>query len=581
MLENTVAIFETAFGVAQRCEPAGRAIEDIDPHDGLADVLPIRADILNRGRARRSRNSREAFDPRPPFCDRHGDKLVPRLGGGGRHRAVGCLDTAKIEMKDETMEAFIADQHIAAAGQNEQRLTIRLRPFDGVAHFLDAARVREEFRRSADAERREGGQGDIAPHARQHGGTKYCSIVAVLRPTAIYAALLAATCLVVFAPAYSAGITNWDDDVYLRAPASLTTYVMGNYHPLTMLSYAISGRNPAVLHATNVALHAITAVLLFFLLLELTASQFPAFVGALIWAIHPLRVESVVWISERKDVLCGLFYVAALIAYVRKKFWLTLAFFILALLSKGMAVSFPLALVAIDFLQRRRITLRDKIPFFALSILFGAIGYAAQRVTTEFAEKPLPLSAIEKALFSFRAIFFYLGKLVFLVKLSAFYRYPNAITLADWIAPLLLVILGLFAMRVRSLAFAYFFFIATIAVILSRVIGEGSRMTMLIAIVAAALGVMTFERSKVWHDSVSLWSSVIEYDPHVALPYNARGVALAQQGHNAAALRDLNAAIEIDSCYAMALRNRIVVENRLGDAAGVARDRDRLSRCQR
>ena len=410
----------------------------------------------------------------------------------------------------------------------------------------------------------------------------------------------------VFAPAYSAGITNWDDDIYLRTPV-FTTYVMGNFHPLTMLSFAISGRNPIGLHATNVVLHAITAILLFFLIVELSGSQFPAFVGALIWAIHPLRVESVVWIAERKDVLCGLFYVAALIAYVRKKFWLTFAFFVLALLSKGMAVSFPLALIAIDFLQRRRITLRDKIPFFALSVLFGAIGYAAQRVTSEFAEGPPQLSLIEKVLFSFRAIFFYLGQSIFPVRLSAFYPYPNSITLADWMAPLLLVILGIFAMRIRSLAFAYFFFIATIAVtlpmfsvgrtiaadrytyipsmafavILSRAVGEGSRMTIVVAIIAAALGVATFERSKIWHDSVALWSSVIEYDPHIALPYDARGVALAQRGDNAAALRDLNAAIAIDPCYAMALRNRIVVENRLGDAAGVARDRDRLSRCQR
>lgn len=422
-----------------------------------------------------------------------------------------------------------------------------------------------------------------------------------MRRNAIYAALLTATCLVVFAPAYTAGITNWDDDIYLRTPV-LTPYVMGNFHPLTMISYAISGRNPVVLHATNVALHALTAVLLFFLLMELGAAQFPAFVGALIWAIHPLRVESVVWIAERKDVLCGLFYVAALLAYVRKNFWLTLVFFVLALLSKGTAVSFPLALIAVDFLQRRRITLRDKIPFFALSILFGAIGYVAQRVPVDVTQKPLQFSAIEKILFSCRALFFYLGKLLFPVKLSAFYPYPASITLADWIAPLLLVILGIFAMRIRSLAFAYFFFIATIAVtlpmfstgraiaadrytyipsvalavILSRV---EFRATMLIAILAAVLGVATFDRCKVWHDSIALWTSVIEYDPHIALAYNGRGVALAQQGESAAALRDLNASIAIDPCYATALRNRIVVENRVGDAAGVARDRDTLSRC--
>ena len=103
-----------------------------------------------------------------------------------------------------------------------------------------------------------------------------------MRRNAIYAALLAAACLVVFAPAYSAGITNWDDDIYLRSSV-FTTYVMGNFHPLTMLSFVVSGHNPIALHATNVALHAITAILLFFLIVELSGSQFPAFVGALIW----------------------------------------------------------------------------------------------------------------------------------------------------------------------------------------------------------------------------------------------------------------------------------------------------------
>jgi hypothetical protein len=156
------------------------------------------------------------------------------------------------------------------------------------------------------------------------GGTKYCSIVAVLGRNSIYAALLAATCLLVFAPAYTAGVTNWDDDIYLDSPVSqhissaiFTTYVMGSYHPLTVLSFGISGRNPIVLHVVNVVLHAIAAILVFVLLEQLVGSAFPAFAGALIWAIHPMKVESVVWIAGRKDVLCGVFYVAALIAYAR------------------------------------------------------------------------------------------------------------------------------------------------------------------------------------------------------------------------------------------------------------------------
>jgi hypothetical protein len=487
------------------------------------------------------------------------------------------------------------------------------------------------------------------------GGTKYCSIVAALGRNSIYAALLAATCLLVFAPAYTAGVTNWDDDIYLRPAPILTSFVMGSYHPLTVLSFAISPRNPIVLHATNVVLHAIAAILVFILLEQLVGSAFPAFAGALIWAIHPMKVESVVWIAGRKDVLCGIFYAAALIAYARnvgsagglagcsaagsaaphsarrtpasgrrnsrRAAGATLLFFVLALLSKGTAVSLPLALLAIDFLQRRRMKILEKAPFFALSILFGVIGYLAQRVPGPFAEAQPSLSLMEKIAFSCRAFFFYIGKLLLPIKLSAFYPYPSAPTLADWIAPLLIVILAVFAIRVRSVAFAFFFFTVTIAVafpiflvgrtiaadrftyipsialaylvsvILSREDGEGPRqqrsfrfgvrMTAAIAIIAALLGAASFNRSRVWHDSVSLWTSVIDYAPELALPYNSRAVALAQRGDNAAALRDLNASIAIDPCYKMALNNRIIVAQRLGDSAAVSRDRDKLSRCRK
>src|SRR5207237_8629901 len=126
---------------------------------------------------------------------------------------------------------------------------------------------------------------------------------------------------------------------------------------------------------------------------------FPAFAGALIWAIHPMKVESVVWISGRKDVLCGMFYVAALIAYSRTDRSVratTFVFFVLALLSKGTAASLPHALLAIDFLGRRRMRILEKLPFFAMSILFGVIGFIAQRVPGPFAEAQPSLSLATK-----------------------------------------------------------------------------------------------------------------------------------------------------------------------------------------
>jgi hypothetical protein len=398
-------------------------------------------------------------------------------------------------------------------------------------------------------------------------------------------------CLIVFAPAYSAGITNWDDDFYLRS-SMRTMFVMGNFHPLTMASYAIFGHNATVLHVTNVLLHAAAAVLLLLLLQELTGSPFGAFAGALLWAIHPLRVESVVWIAERKDVLCGLFYAAALLAYVRKRLLLTFVLFVLALLSKGMAVSLPLAMLCIDFLERRKAFL-EKVPFFALSILFGVIGFIGQRIPGVSPEAPdVVFSLSERAALSFYALMFYLIKIALPIRLSSFYPYPK-------------IIAAVVVSAGRGVAFAFLFFVATIAIVLPIfLVGRNitaDRFTYIpsigfaylianvakpkhwsiVAIVAALLGAGTFIRSRVWHDSITLWSSVIETNPEIALPYNARAAALYSMGDRRGALRDLNQAIAMKPCYAMALRNRILVSQRLGDTAAAQRDVEQLRRCSR
>ncbi|HLJ75640.1 MAG TPA: hypothetical protein VKU62_13695, partial [Thermoanaerobaculia bacterium] len=415
------------------------------------------------------------------------------------------------------------------------------------------------------------------------------------RTNATLSLLLAAACLVAFAPAFTASVTNWDDDLYVRAPESqrisagtFTHFVFGSFHPLTILSFAIEqqlfGRNAFLLHATNVVLHAASAALLFFLLRELGAFSFGAFAGALLWAIHPLRVESVVWIAERKDVLCTLFFVAALIAYGRRRLMLTFALFALALLSKGMAVTFPLAMLSIDCLQRRR-ALLEKIPFLAMSATFAAIGFAGQRPNA--AMNGLPLVC--------QTFLFYIGKIFLPIRLNAVYLYPHRISWWSVPAAIAVVIIA-FASRISG--FAMLFFASTIAVVLPFVswsdtlaadrftyipsIGIAVAIAFitkpkawpLIAIIAAILGVLTFERSRVWHDSISLWNSVIAADPQIAQAYNGRAAALFSGGDVAGARRDIDRALVIDPCYAPALRNQIVL-------GGGQPARDKLAKCQK
>jgi len=441
-----------------------------------------------------------------------------------------------------------------------------------------------------------------------------------LRRSLIYALLLAGICLIVFAPAYTAGITNWDDQAYLRAPQSrhvsihtFTDFVFGSFHPLTIFSFAIQqqlfGTSASMLHTTDVVLHAVSVVLLFFLLQALSAPEFGSFAGALLWAIHPLRVESVVWIAERKDVLCTLFFIAALLAYVRRRLPLTYLFFVLALLSKGMAVSLPLAMLCIDYLQRRK-AYAEKVPFFVLSLAFGIVGYVGQRGPGAAMDMPgFLFTPIEKLFLCCQTLLFYLGKILLPVRLCAIYTYPKSMTVVEWISPLFVIAIVLFVAlttRVtRVLAFAFAFFVVTIGIVLPAVswshtiaadrftyipsIGFAYAIAVitrpkawpLIAAIAAIFGVASFERSKVWDSSLSLWTSVIQADPGIAQAWNGHAVALATDGDFAGAARDLDRSVALDPCYVTGTGNRIILAEKFGDKAVAAALRDKLAKCRK
>jgi tetratricopeptide (TPR) repeat protein len=185
---------------------------------------------------------------------------------------------------------------------------------------------------------------------------------------------LAAITWLVFGQTLGHQFINFDDDVYVfknpRISRGLTfdgivwafTHVhAANWHPLTWLSHMLDcqlyGLNPAGHHLTNVLLHTATAIALFLVLREMTGLLWrSAFVAAL-FAIHPLRVESVAWVAERKDVLSGLFFVLTLAAYVRyvrrpwsaARYGVVLVFFVLGLMSKPMLVTLPFVLLLLDY----------------------------------------------------------------------------------------------------------------------------------------------------------------------------------------------------------------------------------------
>lgn len=260
----------------------------------------------------------------------------------------------------------------------------------------------------------------------------------------IAVALLAA---LPFVPSLSGGFLRWDDVSALVetdawrgfSPANLrwmwTTFHMGPYQPLSWMTYALDhaiwGLVPFGFRLTSLLLHAATAVLLFRLLrvlLDREDAGLPAALGALFFAVHPLRVESVCWITERRDVLSGLFYVLSTLLYVRRakrggSIAPCFAVFVAACLSKGWALTLPLTFMILDAWPLRRRAWREKIPFLAASIAVGLVGVAGQR--SYGALKDLSQSGLaERAAVSLHGLWFYLGKTLWPSGLSPAYPVP-------------------------------------------------------------------------------------------------------------------------------------------------------------
>ena len=246
-----------------------------------------------------------------------------------------------------------------------------------------------------------------------------------------------------FLPSLKCGLVNWDDDRYLsNTPAvqslSLTTvkeastsFFIGHYQPLTILSYALDYHfyklNPYHYHLTNLILHLLNSLLVFYLIYLLSGNIIVSFITAILFGLHPLHVESVAWVSERKDVLYSFFFLLSCITYLyyltkgnkHKYYILSLFLFLCSLLSKSMAVTLPLLLLLIDYYLKRKpnkTLLLDKIPYFFLSIIFGIIAIFGVGIRPKVGFSLF--GALSAASY---ATVFYLGKLFLPIKLSCLY----------------------------------------------------------------------------------------------------------------------------------------------------------------
>ncbi len=308
-------------------------------------------------------------------------------------------------------------------------------------------------------------------------------------PTSTLIALLVFSITVlVYLPSLGNEFVNWDDDQYVyenryiqSSPGnfliwSFSAFHVGNWHPLTWIShfldYRIWGLNPRGHHLTSIVLHSLNAALVVYLCIGLfeaysrknNTEEFSGVVSdekgvliaaaatGMLFGIHPVHVESVAWVSERKDVLSALFFCLSILSYIRyvrglengrrgfrqpsfRNYFFSLAFFLCALLSKPMIVTLPAVLILLDWFPFQRIqslrtfgkTVQEKIPFIALSVASSVITILAQIKGRSLV--PLEASSVPgRIMIAADAIISYVTKMLLPLNLSPFYPYPKEIS---------------------------------------------------------------------------------------------------------------------------------------------------------
>ncbi len=292
----------------------------------------------------------------------------------------------------------------------------------------------------------------------------------------------------------------WDDLEYVQTNKMLAqpltksiahffgqNYYVGNYHPITMSSYALIYQKaklvPELYHQVILLFHVLNTLMVFWFVLILSDKKFAvALLVSALFGVHPMHVESVAWISELKDVLFSFFFIAGLIAYLKSyaspKSWyyilLSFVFFVFSVLSKPAAVCFPLVLMCLDYYKLDKplsSTLWNKIPFFIVALIMGLVTIKAQGKAVGTIEQ---YTILERIMLSSFASIFYIFKLFIPTQLSALHPFPaktgGVFPMIFKLAPFLLafIIFAIWYFRKQSkiLVFGFLFFFANILLVL-------------------------------------------------------------------------------------------------------------------
>jgi len=436
--------------------------------------------------------------------------------------------------------------------------------------------------------------------------------------------IIIAIIFITYSPVLKNGFTNWDDNILITENLKIReislrniydifcSYYTGTYIPLTVLSYAIEYNfvklKSTLYHATNLVLHIFNSLLVFWLIYILSKNILTSFIVAILFGIHPLKVESVAWLTARKDVLYTFFFFISVIMYIfwiktklKKYYWLSFISFVLSVFSKPSAVALVIILFLFDYYFKIKFDKQiiiEKIPFFIVSIIFCTINIIAQYSFTKFTpEKIFPISI--NIFNTSYTIIFYLHKTIFPSKLSCLYPNPEKNNLIYLLSPILVLILILIVIisnkKTNKIMFAFLFYIITLIPVIGfiplasftiiadrytyipttglfyiigicftylfykKIIYSSLIKPILICcfiIIITVFSVITSIRCRVWYDSITLWTDVLKKYPNISQGYNNRGTAYLDKKEYNKAILDFTKAIRYNKNYAGAYYNR-------------------------
>jgi len=388
-----------------------------------------------------------------------------------------------------------------------------------------------------------------------------------------------------------------------------------NWHPLTVMSHMLDcqlfGLNPKWHHLVNLLFHTINTLLLFWVLKDMTGALWRSAFVAGLFALHPLHVESVAWIAERKDVLSTMFWMLTMAGYVRyvrlggaKWYMVTLLAFALGLLAKPMLVTLPFVLLLLDYWPLKRLTyyplsairypLIEKLPFFALSAALSIITFIVQHssgAVMRIGALPLCIRIANTPVSYVR----YILKMFWPAKLAVLYPYED-IRLSYWVAiaaGLLLLVVSILVVRLASkhryLPVGWFWYLGTLVPViglaqagvqaladrytyipltglfiivawsLPELLAGRRHRDIVLGVSAAAvllvLSICTYLQLRHWRNSITLFTRALTVTNNSYLAHNSLGFALQSQGKIDEAMAHYRRALDIFPMYELALYN--------------------------